>query len=502
MRERMRTEKMIYLYGGILAAYLLLLILAAGEKIEEGKLGGKRGIFQKAAVYLLRRSTGHGRGKKKNGAAEKMGKGVRELGQKFQTLEPGANAQARAAEFQIERCALILRIGLGGTLVCLAVWVWGQTQKTLEEGGVPRAEYGQGEQEIVLKASIEGEGMEEVIPYVVEEREYTEKELEEMYQSSLAVLEREMLGENEDFQNVRNDLTLPSSLDGFPFVIAWDSDRYELVDMDGKVENAELSEDEIVTLTARYTYLQWKREYPVYVRVRPAQYTKEGLWQKRLKDALEEADDKTRNSTWMELPANVAEQRIFWERQQEEDGAVFLLLVALTGVLVYWAKDKELDQRLQKRQQELLLDYPEIVNKLTLYMGAGMTIRNAFMKLGEDYRKTREKERRYVYEEILLTCYELQSGRSEVEAYDHFGRRCQLQSYIRLSTLLSQNLRKGSNDLLSVLRREVVDAFAERKKLARKLGEEAGTKLLIPMMLMLCIVMVIIMVPAYFSFSM
>ena len=99
-----------------------------------------------------------------------------------------------------------------------------------------------------------------------------------------------------------------------------------------------------------------------------------------------------------------------------------------------------------------------------------------------------------------MTCYELQSGRSEKEAYDHLGKRCQVQVYMKLSTLLSQNLRKGSNDLLRVLRQEADTAFEERKGLAKKLGEEAGTKLLLPMMMMLCIVMVIIMIPAYFSF--
>ena len=99
-----------------------------------------------------------------------------------------------------------------------------------------------------------------------------------------------------------------------------------------------------------------------------------------------------------------------------------------------------------------------------------------------------------------MTCYELQSGRSEKEAYDHFGKRCQVQAYRKLCTLLSQNLRKGSNDLLRVLRQEADNAFTERKNLAKKLGEEAGTKLLLPMMMMLCIVMVVIMIPAYFSF--
>jgi len=68
-----------------------------------------------------------------------------------------------------------------------------------------------------------------------------------------------------------------------------------------------------------------------------------------------------------------------------------------------------------------------------------------------------------------MTCYELQSGRSETEAYAHFGKRCQVQAYMKLSALLSQNIRKGSNDLLRVLRQEADNAFAERKNLAKKL---------------------------------
>ena len=43
-------------------------------------------------------------------------------------------------------------------------------------------------------------------------------------------------------------------------------------------------------------------------------------------------------------------------------------------------------------------------------------------------------------------------------------------------------------------------AFEDRKNEARKRGEEAGTKMLIPMMLMLCMVMIMIMVPAFLTF--
>ena len=48
----------------------------------------------------------------------------------------------------------------------------------------------------------------------------------------------------------------------------------------------------------------------------------------------------------------------------------------------------------------------------------------------------------------------------------------------------------------AILRTEMEDAFEMRKNLARRMGEEAGTKLLAPLFLMLGIVMVMIMAPA------
>lgn len=492
---------MIYLYGGIIVCYLVLLTVTVGERIagEKGK-PEKFFSFQKAAAWLLRKERQtKGRDPVRKRKSES---GARLLGQKMRALEPGGHTQSQVAAFQINRCAAMLRIGFGGTLMCMVIWVLGQTRQTIDGGSIPRNAYGQGEIEVTLKAKVEGEESEEVIPYVVEERSYTQKELDALYQEALQCLAGEMKGENTDLENVRTDLNLPSSLEGYPFRITWESESYERVNVDGSVQNEELQEDEVVMLTAGFRYQEWARDHQIYVRVRPALYTEQELLHRKLEELLRAQDEKSRTSVRMDLPANMDQRAIVWGEMQEDSSAPFLLLVILVAGIVYWSKEKELDQRLEKRRLELQLDYPEIVNKLTLYMGAGMTIRNAFLKLGEDYKKKGTGKRRYLYEEILQTCYELQSGKSEAEAYDSFGRRCQLQSYIRLSTLLVQNIRKGSNDLMEVLRREVVDAFADRKKTARKLGEEAGTKLLIPMMLMLCIVMVIIMIPAYFSFAM
>ena len=53
-----------------------------------------------------------------------------------------------------------------------------------------------------------------------------------------------------------------------------------------------------------------------------------------------------------------------------------------------------------------------------------------------------------------------------------------------------------------ILKTEASQAFEERKARARRLGEEAGTKLLAPMFLMLAVVLVIVIVPAFMSVQM
>ena len=161
-------------------------------------------------------------------------------------------------------------------------------------------------------------------------------------------------------------------------------------------------------------------------------------------------------------------------------------------------QNREKEKEIRKRQ--MLLDYPEIVNKMTLFLGAGMTAKRAWRKVAEDYGRQKEVwGERYAYEEMKYTCHEMDSGVTESQSYENFGRRCDIQVYIRFGALLSQNLRKGTKGLSQLLKLESMQAFEERKARAKRLGEEAGTKLLLPMFLMLAIVLVIVIVPAFLS---
>lgn len=181
-------------------------------------------------------------------------------------------------------------------------------------------------------------------------------------------------------------------------------------------------------------------------------------------------------------------------------GEVFFVLVAITALL-FARKKSAMDKALKLREKQMRMDYPQIVSKLTMLFSAGLTIREAWGKVVTAYITQREDgyPMHYAYEEMLMTYRELQGGMSEGEAYNRFGRRCKLAGYMKLSALLVQNLKKGNKGLSQLLAYEGVQAMEERKSLAKKLGEEAATKLLLPMLLMLSIVIVVLIVPAFMT---
>lgn len=163
--------------------------------------------------------------------------------------------------------------------------------------------------------------------------------------------------------------------------------------------------------------------------------------------------------------------------------------------LVIFSGHEKKKKRLKKRETEMLNDYPELISKLLLLLEAGLTMRRAWERVVNNYRNSGQKH--YVYEEMCITLREIENGYSEVAAFERFGKRCRLLPYLRFSGLLEQNLVKGSRSVLPMLEQEALNAFEERKENAKRIGEEAGTKLLIPMTGMLVIVLVMIMFPAF-----
>ena len=161
-------------------------------------------------------------------------------------------------------------------------------------------------------------------------------------------------------------------------------------------------------------------------------------------------------------------------------------------------------QEEKKRKEQLEIEYPNLIGKLNVLLGAGMTVYAAWKRIVENYCRRKEtcgEKENPLYEEMLLTCHEIESGVSEAKAMERFGKRCGLHRYRKFCSLLTQNMRKGTRQLGALLENEVEDAFEERKNRAKQCGEEAGTKMLFPMMIMLGIVIAVVMIPAMMTLS-
>lgn len=334
---------------------------------------------------------------------------------------------------------------------------------------------------------------------------YNEKEIQELFEEVQSQLDKIVLGENKSKDHVDKNLNLPSKVENFPFQISWELSRYDVMDFSGKLIQDEIikrdPENKGISLivTGVFHYDTWESIYEMELMVFAKEQTE--TLEESIQKLLAEADENSKEQEYLQLPEEWNGKKLTWRKAEEQTGSYFLVLgIVVSILLVFNEKEKQLKEK-KHRKEELLLDYPEIISQLTILMGAGMTVKNTWKKILDDYKGQKERtgRRREAYEEMLYTWQEMQSGIPEAECYERFGKRCEALPYMKMGALLAQNLRKGSKGLADMLTLEAVEATEERKNRAKRLGEEAGTKLLVPMLLMLIVVLAIVVVPAFWA---
>jgi len=372
--------------------------------------------------------------------------------------------------------------------------------------GLVRNEYGGGTREEQLQIRIDG-GERKNLDIDVLEKMYEKDEVTALFERCIKKLEQEMLGDNKSMDHVENDLILISHLQDEPVEISWKLDNYEVMNIYGQLKEENLVEEgTIVNLEAVITYTEnqeLQTKYQCAVMVYPKTLNKEEEILHKIKNLVNQENNEARMESDLQLPELVDGARIEYFYRMDSRGIVLLVMAAVIGILFYIQEIQNRGKELESIRKQMMMDYPEIINKLTLFLGAGMNMKRAFRKIVQDYEE--EKSTcgfRYAYEEMKITCREMESGVTEAESYEKFGKRCNIQEYIRLGALLSQNIRKGTKGLNQILRLEAIQAFENRKAYARKAGEEAGTKLLVPMFLMLAVVLIMVTIPAFLSMKM
>lgn len=364
------------------------------------------------------------------------------------------------------------------------------------ESILKRESQGKGSREEEL--IIEFDGKHSAIDVEIKEQQYSKEEIQEVFEQAKKEIEQLILGKNESLEEVRSNLNLIKVMPDSGIEVSWELDSYDVLQITGELRTENLQEEgTLVKLKALFTYGQEKAEHQFYAHVYPPKIIDSEQLLQSVKRQLQQADSETKEGEYLALPTQLDGKKISWHYKKDMRAfGLFFLGVVLAGLTVALEKQKQINEK-KEREVQLSRDYPQVISTFNLYLGAGIPVRKAWFQMAITAQGANQG--RYVYEEMAYTMYEMQNGASEKECYEHFGKRCQVASYRKLGMLLSQNLRKGTKGLSQILKKEAAIAFEERKGIAKRLGEEAGTKLLGPMFLMLGIVLIIIIVPAFFS---
>lgn len=366
---------------------------------------------------------------------------------------------------------------------------------------VTRNGYGEGDKTQEYELTIEDEDEKQKLQIEVEERRYTQAEVQELFGRVMDELDKVVLGENENFNRIETDLKLVTTLEDYPVNIQWDLDSYEVMSIEGELREDKLTtEGTLVRLRGTISYGE---EQTAYVRnMMVFAPTREGVEQflYEVKQEVETREAATREDKGFRLPQELNGKKLTWEMKQEYRWYYILLIGTVFAVYLVYREREKVKQKDKRRREELIREYPGMISKFTMLLDTGTTVKHAWEKIVQNYELQREQTgKQTVYEEMLLTYREMQGGVSEGEAYEKFGKRCGVAIYLKFGAMLAQNLRKGSKGISDILRMEAIQSFENRKSAAKRLGEEAGTKLLMPMMGMLLVVLVMVMVPAFLT---
>lgn len=158
------------------------------------------------------------------------------------------------------------------------------------------------------------------------------------------------------------------------------------------------------------------------------------------------------------------------------------------AVLIVWYIRETFNDKIAFRREQLLMEFPQVLSKMTLLVNAGMMLRDAWKKIAYTGNGI-------LYQEMQMTVHEFDNGVSELMAYQNFADRCALKEMRKFASLVSQGLTKGSSDLSHFLKEMADELWAQKKALVMQKTAKAETKLMLCTILIFIGILIMIIVP-------
>ena len=401
-----------------------------------------------------------------------------------------------------KRIRLLVIVGV--LFVLLAAYSEHINRKINGEGQILRNDPSDGSEFVDLKLNV-GELIEDYdYSLKVPARKWTLAEASEYFAQAIKEIDATFCSDKETLDHVTQPVHMEKEYVDGKVRAEWLLDHYHVVDLEGNIlESATTEEGTLVTADVELACGDYKEHYVFSFMVYAKEQSQSEALLSQIADHIHKEGDME-GKEYLSLPQELNGQKLFWSQKKEHLAIKVLFFEVIVGVLLFFVKAERAREQEKQKRKEMELDYAEMVNKLLILLGSGMSLKQSWKTISARYfdkRQKNEVRKRWIYEEMLTTSHEISDGQSERMAYEKFGERTGVGAYHRLVRILIQNLQTGSKGLCALLEKEAQSALEERRVFARTLGEEAATKMLLPLVMMLGIVIAIIMVPAMLSFN-
>lgn len=188
--------------------------------------------------------------------------------------------------------------------------------------------------------------------------------------------------------------------------------------------------------------------------------------------------------------------KLRWQQINRSSSPILIFVFLFTGFLVYKSRYDSVLAEEKTAKASIIRELPEFINKLVLLLSSGIVMQVAIEKIIDDDIKLRGGNTTYFYDQMRKIYHKSKETNApmHIEFY-RFARRSKVRELVRVTGILMDNVSKGS-DLVIKLQREGEMLWFARKKQSEEKGRLAETKMTLPLVILLLVLVMITIAPA------
>lgn len=300
---------------------------------------------------------------------------------------------------------------------------------------------------------------------------------------------------------VTENLELPERDEKTGIELRWESSDPEVLSQKGVLDLFSMKDqDETVTLSAVLSldHVTMETSFDVFVSNIPEAY--DASLRSEMAAVLEQLSEQNEGDRLV-LPGKT-ESGIQWKWMRREEP--YALLICFAGFLflfcLYAGRYDRARKQARKYREEVIAEFPSVVDKLVLLLNSGLTVFSALMRISSDYADERQYRNSPMAVEISAIGQKVMDTNSPViEEWKHFATRMESSEILRFCTILEDNMSKGS-ELSMKLENESDELRDLRKKNIQQYIREIDSRMMIPMLMMLFSLVLVTIAPVLTGF--